>query len=89
MNTLQHDTYSFRQDVRYVDNTCATRTRCPVFLHIGFCRHILAINHCKEKGRPEADHRQSLSLRLLARPLYVAKERARGAASGAAAQAIA
>ena len=35
--------------------------------------YILAINHCKEKGRPEADQRQSLNLRLLARPLYVAK----------------
>ena len=46
---------------------------CTVFSHIGVCKHILAINHCKEKGRPEADQRQSLNLRLLARSLYVAK----------------
>ena len=35
--------------------------------------YILAINHCKEKSRPEADQRQSLNLKLLARSLYVAK----------------
>ena len=59
--------------MRYADNTCATRTRCPVFSHTGICKHVLAANHCKEKGRPEAERRQSLNLRLLARSLYVAK----------------
>ena len=73
--------------MRYADNTCATRTRCPVFSHTGICKHVLAANHCKEKGRPEAERRQSLNLRLLARPLYVAKGpkekgRKRGGASG-------
>ena len=65
---------------RYIDNTydtqtitCATRTRCPVFSHTGICKHVLAVNHCKEKGKPQADQRQSLNLRLLARSLYVAK----------------
>ena len=61
--------------------------RCPVFSHIGFCKHILAINHMKELGRPEVEQRQSLNLRLLARPLYMAKGpkekgRKRGGASG-------
>ena len=72
---------------RYIDNTCDTQTihvrhapgaryfhtRCPVFSHTGICKHVLAVNHCKEKGKPQADQRQSLNLRLLARSLYVAK----------------
>ena len=82
------DTWTIhRQYVRYADNTCATRTRCPVFSHTGICKHVLAANHCKEKRRPEAERRQSLNLKLLARPLYVAKGpkekgRKRGGASG-------
>ena len=62
-----------RPYVRYADNTCATRTRCPVFSHTGICKHVLAANHCKEKRRPEAERRQSLNMKALAKPLYVAK----------------
>ena len=73
--------------MRYADNTCATRTRCPVFSHTGICKHVLAANHCKEKRRPEAERRQSLNMKGLAKPLYVAKGpkekgRKRGGASG-------
>ena len=89
-----------RQYVRYTDNTCdtqaireirrqyiATRTRCSVFSHTGICKHVLAANHCKEKRRPEAERRQSLNMKALAKPLYVAKGpkekgRKRGGASG-------
>ena len=89
-----------RQYVRYTDNTCdtqaireirrqyiATRTRCSVFSHTGICKHVLAANHCKEKRRPEAERRQSLNRKALAKPLYVAKGpkekgRKRGGASG-------
>ena len=75
-----------RQYVRYAGNTCdtqaireirrqyiATRTRCSVFSHTGICKHVLAANHCKEKRRPEAERRQSLNMKALAKPLYVAK----------------
>ena len=75
-----------RQYVRYTDNTCdtqaireirrqyiSTRTRCSVFSHTGICKHVLAANHCKEKRRPEAERRQSLNMKGLAKPLYVAK----------------
>ena len=73
--------------MRYADNTCATRTRCPVFSHTGICKHVLAANHCKEARRPEAERRQSLNMKALAKPLYVAKGpkekgRKRGGASG-------
>ena len=89
-----------RQYVRYTDNTCdtqaireirrqyiSTRTRCSVFSHTGICKHVLAANHCKEKRRPEAERRQSLNMKGLAKPLYVAKGpkekgRKRGGASG-------
>ena len=64
-----------RQYVRYADNTCATRTRCPVFSHTGICKHVLAANHCKEARRPEAERRQSLNMKALAKPLYVAKKK--------------
>ena len=80
------NTCDTQQYVRYTDNTCdtqaireirrqyiSTRTRCSVFSHTGICKHVLAANHCKEKRRPEAERRQSLNLRLLARSLYVAK----------------
>ena len=75
-----------RQYVRYADNTCdtqtmrairrqyiATRTRCSVFSHTSICKHVLAANHCKEARRPEAERRQSLNMKALAKPLYVAK----------------
>ena len=75
-----------RQYVRYTGNTCdtqaireirrqyiSTRTRCSVFSHTGICKHVLAANHCKEKRRPEAERRQSLNMKALAKPLYVAK----------------
>jgi len=75
-----------RQYVRYAGNTCdtqaireirrqyiATRTRCSVFSHTGICKHVLAANHCKEARRPEAERRQSLNMKALAKPLYVAK----------------
>ena len=89
-----------RQYVRYTGNTCdtqaireirrqyiSTRTRCSVFSHTGICKHVLAANHCKEKRRPEAERRQSLNMKGLAKPLYVAKGpkekgRKRGGASG-------
>ena len=73
--------------MRYADNTCATRTRCSVFSHTCICKHVLAANHCKEARRPEAERRQSLNMKALAKPLYVAKGpkekgRKRGGASG-------
>ena len=77
-----------RQYVRYTGNTCdtqaireirrqyiSTRTRCSVFSHTGICKHVLAANHCKEKRRPEAERRQSLNMKGLAKPLYVAKKK--------------
>ena len=69
-----HDTWTIhRQYVRYADNTCATRTRCSVFTHTSICKHVLVANHLKEKRRPEAERRQSLNMKALAKPLYVAK----------------
>ena len=68
------DTWTIhRQYVRYADNTCATRTRCSVFTHTSICKHVLVANHLKEKRRPEAERRQSLNMKALAKPLYVAK----------------
>ena len=45
----------------------------PLFSCPDLGQGTLAVNHCKEKGKPQADQRQSLNLRLLARSLYVAK----------------
>ena len=83
-----HDTWTIhRQYVRYADNTCATCTRCSAFSHTSICKHVLVANHLKEKRRPEAERRQSLNMKALAKPLYVAKGpkekgRKRGGASG-------
>ena len=71
-----HDTWTIhRQYVRYADNTCATCTRCSAFSHTSICKHVLVANHLKEKRRPEAERRQSLNMKGLAKPLYVAKKK--------------